>query len=188
MGGVSNVERLDPELRKRLIQLLDDPNITQQEIAELINREAGEAVVSKSSVNRYAIKMRQFSERNRQAREVAQAYLDKYGEGRQNALGKTVNEMLRMISFDLILELHEIQNSETDDPQERVTALAGVIHKISRGLKDLELAATSNAERERKLQDRLKQAADKIEKEVKAGGASEETARFVRREIMGIRD
>ena len=71
----SAIERLPDELRKRLIELLQNPAVTQQAVADIINAEAGGSVVSRSSVNRYAIKMERFADKNRQARQVAEAYL-----------------------------------------------------------------------------------------------------------------
>ena len=57
MGQKSSIDKLAPELRSKLIELLQNPSVTQKEIVELINAEAGKNVVSKSSVNRYKLRM-----------------------------------------------------------------------------------------------------------------------------------
>ena len=77
MGQKSAVDKLPEPLRKRLIELLNRPDVTQLEIVDAINAEAGEPLISKSSLNRYAQRMKKFAEKNRQAREVAEAYLEK---------------------------------------------------------------------------------------------------------------
>jgi hypothetical protein len=71
VGQKSSVEKLPKNLREKLLEMLNDPACTQAWIAEAINDEAGEAVLSKSGVNRYAQRMKKFAEKNRQAREVA---------------------------------------------------------------------------------------------------------------------
>lgn len=183
MGGKSSIDRLDPELRSTLIELLNDPNVTQQEIADTINDAAGEKVVSKSAVNRYALKMRQFTERNRQARELADAYLEKYGEEKQNQLGKVINHQLRLVVFDLMLNLQELQDG---DPEERIPALANLINKVARGVRDLEQAAHTNAERERKIKQEVAAAAEDVAKTAKTAGVSPETVSFIKNRILGI--
>ena len=111
MGQKSAVDKLPEPLRKRLIELLNRPDVTQLEIVDAINAEAGEPLISKSSLNRYALRMKKFAEKNRQAREVAEAYLEKYGSDTRNKLGKVVNEQIRLVAFDLICELEELKES-----------------------------------------------------------------------------
>jgi len=78
MGQKSSIDRLPENLRTKLIELLQNPAVTQKEIVELINAEAGENVVSRSSVNRYKLRMDKFAAKTREAREVADAYIEKY--------------------------------------------------------------------------------------------------------------
>lgn len=74
MGQKSSIDRLPPELREKLIELLQNPAVTQKEVVELINGEAGETVVSKSSVNRYKLRMDKFAAKNRQARDKVKSH------------------------------------------------------------------------------------------------------------------
>jgi DNA-binding transcriptional regulator WhiA len=67
VGQKSSVEKLPKNLREKLLEMLNDPACTQAWIVEAINGEAGEAVLSKSGVNRYALRMKKFAEKNRQA-------------------------------------------------------------------------------------------------------------------------
>lgn len=184
MGGKSSIEKLSDELRGKLIELLNKPGVTQQEITDAINEAAGETVVSKSAVNRYAMKMKEFTERNRQAREVAELYLKQHGEGRQNVLGKMLNEMLRTISFDLIVELPNLQDQ---DPQEKITTVTNLMSKMSRAMRDLEHAAKINAEREQAIRvEALQDAAETVRKNAE-NGTSKETFDRIVKEILGLR-
>ena len=61
--------------------------------------------------------MKKFAEKNRQAREVADAYLEKYGSDTRNKLGKVVNEQIRLVAFDLIAELEDAKEGGDLDPK-----------------------------------------------------------------------
>ena len=91
MGQKSSIDRLPENLRSKLIELLQNPAVTQKEVVELINSEAGETVVTKSSVNRYKLRMDRFAAKSRQAREVAESYLEKNCADNRNKLGKVTN-------------------------------------------------------------------------------------------------
>jgi hypothetical protein len=58
VGQKSSVEKLPKNLREKLLEMLNDPACTQSCIVEAINSEAGENAVSKSGVNRYALRMK----------------------------------------------------------------------------------------------------------------------------------
>ncbi|MDR0638070.1 MAG: DUF3486 family protein [Spirochaetaceae bacterium] len=81
MGQKSSIDKLPDSLRARLLEMPAGPSCTQTRIVETVNGEAGEAVLSKSAVNRYARKMKLFTEKNRQAREAAEAYLERRRRG-----------------------------------------------------------------------------------------------------------
>ncbi|MDR3146834.1 MAG: DUF3486 family protein [Treponema sp.] len=53
MGQKSAIDLLPDGLRKRVFELLDNPQETQAGIVDLINLEAGKEVLSKSSMNRF---------------------------------------------------------------------------------------------------------------------------------------
>jgi hypothetical protein len=184
MGRKSSIERLPDELRARLLKLLNDPNVTQLQIAEIINDEAGEQVVSKSAVNRYAVRMREFQEKNRQAREVAQVYVAQYGSDTQNQLGKLVNEQVRMLVFELLMAIDEIKKSG-DDP-EMIESLAFTTSKIAKAIKDLESSSTINMEREEKMRAATKKAAEEVESTVRKAGLTDETVEQIKARILGI--
>ncbi|MBQ7644119.1 MAG: DUF3486 family protein, partial [Spirochaetales bacterium] len=88
MGRPSSIDLLPSELKEKLIKLLNKPEVTQQEVTDMINELAGEKVVSKSAVNRYAQKMEDFRRKNREAREVAMMLRDEMDGSDGNVLGK----------------------------------------------------------------------------------------------------
>jgi hypothetical protein len=183
MGQKSAVDRLPKKLRDKLIEMLHDPAVTQAEVVDAINAEAGEPLISKSSMNRYAQKMKRFAEKNRQAKEIADAYIDKYGSDNRVKLGKVVNEQIRLAVFDLIGEIEEIQS----DPETKKTEIADMLYKLSRGLKELEAAEKLNAERTESIRKAaLADAAEIVEKEAKSAGLDEAKLDTIKRKILGI--
>ena len=184
MGQKSSIDRLPPDLRLKLIELLQNPSVTQKEIVELINTEAGENVVSKSGVNRYKLRMDKFAAKTREAREVADVYIEKYGTENRNKLGKVANEYIRLMVFDLITELEELKDSGEDIKPETVS---DIIYKVSRAIKELEQAEKLNAERSEEIKEALiKETAEKVESVCKKKGVTKEAKEAILSEIFGI--
>jgi hypothetical protein len=183
MGQKSAVDRLPENLRVKLLEMLQNPAITQAEIVDAINAEAGETLLSRSSMNRYAQRMKRFAEKNRQAREIADAYIDKYGTDNRVKLGKVVNEQIRLAVFDLIGEIEEIR----EDPEIKSPQIADMLYKLSRGLKELEAAEKLNAERTESIRKAaLAEAAETVEQTARSNGLSAETVEKIKTQILGL--
>jgi hypothetical protein len=183
MGQKSAVDKLPENLRSKLLEMLQSPAITQAEIVDAINAEAGETLLSRSSMNRYAQRMKHFAEKNRQAREIADAYIDKYGTDNRVKLGKVVNEQIRLAVFDLIGEIEEIQA----DPETKKTEIADMLYKLSRGLKELEAAEKLNAERTESIRKTaLAEAAEAVEQTARSNGLTAETIEKIKKQILGL--
>lgn len=184
MGQKSSIDRLPENLRSRLIELLQNPAVTQKEVAETINSEAGEKVVSKSGVNRYKLRVDKFAAKTREAREVADAYIEKYGTETRNKLGKVVNEYIKLMVFDLTTELEELKESGGEIKPED---LADIIYKVSRAIKELEQAEKLNAQREAEIKAAVqKETAEKVETVCRQKGVSKETMDMVLREVFNL--
>jgi hypothetical protein len=134
-------------------------------------------------MNRYAQRMKHFAEKNRQAREIADAYIDKYGTDNRVKLGKVVNEQIRLAVFDLIGEIEEIQA----DPEIKKTEIADMLYKLSRGLKELEAAEKLNAERTESIRKAaLAEAAEAVEQTARSNGLTAETIEKIKKQILGL--
>ena len=183
MGQKSSIDKLSPQLREKLKELLNNPSVTQLEVVNLINDEAGEAVLSKSSVNRYKLKMERFGEKMRQAREVAEMYVEKFGAYTRNKLGKVVNEHIRIAAFDLVTELEDIKDRKKIKPEQ----ISDIIFKVSRAIRDLEHAEKLNAEREAEIKAAsMTEAVEKVEKIAKNKGVSIDIMNQIKAELLGV--
>ncbi|MBO4393762.1 MAG: DUF3486 family protein [Spirochaetales bacterium] len=184
MGRPSSIDLLPSELKERLLNLLNKPDVTQQEVADMINELAGEKVVSKSAVNRYAQKMEDFRRKNREAREVAMMLKDEMDGSDGNVLGKVAIEQARIIIFELFTAIDEVKKTP-DDPK-KISSLANSINKLVRAIKELEQASEVNMKLEDKIRARAVAAAEDVEKTVKAEGLSEKTVELIKSRILGI--
>ena len=95
-----------------------------------------------------------------------------------------VNEQVRLVAFDLISELEELKEEGEVNPK----FITEVIFKVSRGLKELEMAEKLNAEREDEIRKAvLAEAAAKIEEVGKKKGVSKETLDAIYAEVFRIK-
>lgn len=186
MPRASSIEQLPPDILEQLQALLRDPRISQLDATERINAvlaDKGEELVSKSAVNRYAVRMDQVGERLRQSRAVAEMWIAKLGAQPQGQLGHLINEMLRTLAFDLTLKL---QDGEID--AESLPGLIDMLKHLSLSVMRLEKAASENVKREQDIREQARaEAADMAEKVAKQGGLSAESVQELRRAILGVK-
>lgn len=184
MGQKSSIDKLNKELRTKLIEMLQNPAVTQLEVVELINSMAGEPVVSKSSVNRYKQRMDLFTKKTAEAREVAATYIEKMGADSRNKLGKLANEQVRILVFDLLLELEELKTTGDID----LGAITDILLKVSRSLQSLERAEKLNSERTAEIKaELLAEVSEKLDEAAKKKGIDLDTMKAIKSEYFGIK-
>jgi len=183
VGQKSSIDKLPKKLRALLLEMLNNPACTQAQIVEAVNDEAGERLLSTSAMNRYAQKMRRFTERTAQARNLAEMYLERCGADSRNKLGKVINEQIRLAAYDLMLEIDEIKSKADVSDSE----LADILLKVSKSLREIEQAEKLNAERTESIRrDTLAEAAEAVEASAKSNGLSAETIGIIKKQILGL--
>lgn len=88
MAPKSNVDKLDPKVRKQLIELLQDSSLTLEYVVDEINKIAGEVLVSRSGVSRYKKRLDEILEKKKQVEAIALAWNKKRGDELGNLIGK----------------------------------------------------------------------------------------------------
>ena len=186
MPRPSTVEQLPPDILERLQELLRDPRVSQlQAVAEInaVLKGMGGRPVSKSAVNRYAVKMDKVGEKLRQSREVAEMWIAKMGAQPQGQVGHLINEMLRTMAFDLTIRLQESELTAESMPE-----VIDMLKHLSLSVVRLERAASENVKREQEIKEQARQeAADVAEKVAKNGGLSSDSVQEIRRAILGVK-
>lgn len=191
MARVSTIERLPDDIRSQLQELLRDPRVTQLDATEQINQileaEGHDGRLSKSAVNRYAVRMNEVGEKLRQSRDVAEMWIGKLGAEPQGKMGNLINEMIRSLSFDVSLML-----SEGELTEESLPGVIEMLKDLSLTTARLEKASSENVKREAEIrkQEReraAEEAASVVEETAKAQGMDEEQVKFWRAKVLGIR-
>ncbi len=188
----STVELLPDELRELLQELLRDPRVQQIQAVARINAILAEQAaagalpdgaperVSKSAVNRYALKMEEAGAKLRQSREMAAMWIGKLGAQPQGQVGHLVNEILRTLSFDMALLL---QKGELD--AESAPEVVGMLKGLALTMQRLEAASTLNVKREREIRAKaLEEAAAAVGETAKEEGVSAATILRIRRDVL----
>lgn len=187
MPPKSTIDTLPPDIKSALQQLLQDPRMTQLEVTAKINAlleaDGHEERVTKSSVNRYAVKMAEVGEKLRQSRDVAEMFIAKVGAAPQGQTGLLINEILRTLAFDLSLK---IQDADLGDP-ETLASTIDQLKALALATQRLEQSATLNVKRESDIRKQaLEDAAKEVSKIAKKGGLSAERAAEIRNQILGV--
>jgi hypothetical protein len=190
----SSIDLLPESIRQQLQELLNDRRVTQQQAGERINtilaslRDAGKlpedapARLSKSAVNRYALRMDEVGAKLRQSREVAEIFISKVGAAPQGQVGLLINEMLRSMAFDLSLKL---QDADISDP-ETMTATIDQVKALALAVQRLEQGASINVKRETEIRKQTLEAAAKtIDQTARKAGVTPETIALIH-EALGI--
>ena len=152
MSRPSRVARLPAEVREELHAWLRDPGITQTEATERANELLAALdlpPLSRHSVGRYDLRMRQAGKKLRESREVAEAWIGKLGAAPQGQIGHLVNEILRTLAFDLSLTLQDEAVNAENRP-----AVIDQLRNLSLAVVRLERAASENVKREAEIRRR----------------------------------
>lgn len=181
----SSIDLLPDLVRDQLNELLRDRKVTQKNAVIQINQILEELQypdrLSKSAVNRYAVKMDRIGKRMREGREVADALIGRLGAQPQGKVGNLVNEILRSVSFELSLNLTDGELDEENAP-----AVVSMLKDLALTTMRLEKASNLNVEREKEIRKQaLADAADTVEEAARQMGQSEEDAMFWRKKVLG---
>lgn len=181
----SSVDRLPPDIREKLFELLRDPRVTQLEttarINEILEAEGRPERVSKSAVNRLSIKMDQAGAKIRQSREMAEMWVAKLGAAPQGQVGHLLNEVVRTLAFETAVNL-----ADGDEP-----VPPKLLKELSIAIERLERAASENVKREEEIRKaerkRLAEETMKaVDEEGKKGPMTSERLRAIIKETYGV--
>ncbi|EJC1543256.1 DUF3486 family protein [Salmonella enterica subsp. enterica serovar Montevideo] len=182
-GRLSKVDLLPDSIREQLHQMLREKRHTQEEIREAINALIDEhnlpeeMQLSRTGLNRYAIRMEKVGAKIRASREMAEVWAAKLGSAPTSDVGKLLMEFVKTLAFETSMSMAE------DDKPVAPKALGQLALVAQR----LEAAAMTSHKREKAIRDAFAQEmAEKTEELVRTGGLSGDAADTIKREIMGI--
>ncbi|SDU26948.1 DUF3486 family protein [Desulfobacula phenolica] len=181
-GRPSSIDLLPEDIRSQLNAALRDRRMTQKQILEIINPlldERGKKPISRSAINRYSMQIEEKGAMMREAREAADALVGGLGEQKTTDLGRAVTELVKTLTFDLVL-------SGRDEEGEAIGV--DTLNKVALIAQRIERASKISLDREAQIRKQvLEQAADAVDETVVEGGLSDEAADMIRRQILGIK-
>ena len=182
-GRLSKVDLLPDSIREQLHQMLREKRHTQEEIREAINALIDEhnlpeeMQLSRTGLNRYAIRMEKVGAKIRASREMAEVWAAKLGSAPTSDVGKLLMEFVKTLAFETSMSMAE------DDKPVAPKALGQLALVAQR----LEAAAMTSHKREKAIRDAFAQEmSEKTEELVRTGGLSGGAADTIKREILGI--
>jgi hypothetical protein len=179
MPKPSTIDTLPPDILEQLQALLRDPRVTQLDATVRINAilaEQGQEPVSKSAVNRYAMKMDKVGAKLQQSRAIAEMWIGKLGSEPAGQTGKLLNEVVRNLAFDAAMHM-----AEDEEP-----AHPGAIKELAIAIEKLENAASKNEARDALIRKQAREeAAAELTQELKNDGISEELEASIKRILLG---
>ncbi len=183
MGRKSTVDLLPERFKDSLNQLLRDTSLTQLQVTEQLNTMLASYYsgdeplsISKSSVNRYSMKMNKLGEKIKQSRDIAEMWIGKLGSQPQGQVGHLLNEIIRNLAFDTAIALSE---GEEPTPPKLIKELAFAVEK-------LEKASSENEKRTAQIRQLAREeAAEELTQELKNDGISEQVEASIKRILLG---
>lgn len=181
MAGKSSIDRLPPVVKAYIQKLLREDRFTLDDMLDDIRqRFPNEKSPSRSALGRFKQGFEELTQKARQQREMAEAFVGALGEDASDKTGVLLVEAISTLTYQAALGAHE----KDDVTIGEVTALARAAKATmeARTMSVKERQAIEKATRERLLQE---QAAE-LDKAVKTQGMTEDQAMFWRQKFLGV--
>ncbi|MBL8260921.1 MAG: DUF3486 family protein [Xanthomonadaceae bacterium] len=179
---IGSVDRTPEDMRKFIDGVLRANRMTVDELRQQLAKLYPEAEVpSRSALYRYKGSIAELTGRMHEMQVCAEAFVSDLGENPDDKVGALMVQSLTALTAHLSLKAND-PDSETTVEDAR---------KLARAARDL-ISARSMALKERQQiedmarQKLLREQSERLDKVVKSGGLSEETAADLRRKILGI--
>lgn len=183
-GRLSKIDLLPDTIREQLHQMLREKRHTQEEIRAAINELIDnhdlpdEMQLSRTGLNRYAVRMEQVGAKIRASREMAEIWAAKLGTAPTSDVGKLLMEFVKTLAFETSMSLAEKEGS-TVEPK--------ALGQLALVAQRLEAAAMTSHKREKEIRKAFaEELAKKTDELAKRAGLTGDSAALIKREILGL--
>jgi len=187
MGRKSTLDTLPPEVKDKLDDLLENPAYTQAQITQWMNDYlksiAQPEVMTERIVNRYAASMADILQKKRDTDQVVKAWVGQMGDIPDGDFGRAIIEILRTLSFELNMKLHEQMTDAADD---ELFGFIKMFKDLAFSVEKLEKSASENEKRDAQMRVLAREeAAVELTEGLKNEGISVEVENSIRRILLG---
>ncbi|SED75221.1 phage protein Gp27 family protein [Pseudomonas anguilliseptica] len=181
MAGKSSITRLPPMVKAYIQKLLREDRMTLDDmLADIQSRFPNEKAPSRSALGRFKQGFEELTEKVRNQREMAEAFVGAFGEDASDKTGVLLVEAISTLTYQAAMGAHE--KDEVTIAEVSALARAAKATMEARTMSVKERQTIEKAARERLLQE---QAAE-LDKTVQAGGMDEATAEFWKKKFLGV--
>ena len=182
MAGKSTINRLPADVKAYLHKLLrEDRHTLDDMLADLQARYPSQKPPSRSALSRFKVGFDQLSDKARQQRQMAEAFVGAFGEDASDKTGILLIEAISTLTYQAAMGAHE----KDDVTITEICALARAAKATmeARTLSVKERQAIETATRQRLLQEQ----AAALDSAVKAKGMTEDQAQYWRQTFLGVK-
>lgn len=182
MAGKSTIKRLPPDVKAYLHKLLREDRLTLDAmLADLQARFPSATPPSRSALGRFKLGFDELTDKARQQREMAEAFVGAFGEDASDKTGVLLVEAISTLTYQAAMGAHE----KAEITIAEVTALARAAKATmeARTLSVKERQTIEKAARERLLQEQAAQ----LDRAVKTKGMTEDQAQYWRQTFLGVK-
>lgn len=185
-GKKGKIQRLAPEARAYVEQLLDEDRWTLDEVFELVKRRFPDADFSRSGLHRYQPEYTQMRERMREIERVSNALVGGLGEGGAEKANRLLAQAVTTAVTHAALKLQ----SRDDDGDDAVSMseLKDLSLAAGRAMKAQRLATEEALAIAQEARNALqREQAARLDKVVKESGLTDDVAATFRRKVLGLK-
>ena len=177
MARRPKVAGLPPDVRAWLDKALADRNFSDYEDLERLLAERG-FTIGKSSIHRYGQKLEAKLAAVKASTEAARAIAEAAPDDADLRSGAVMS----LVQTEIFNVMVMLQEAEVAEPEERLKLMA----KAAKAIAELSRAAVNQKKWETIVREKVKAAADAVERIAKKGGLSAKSAAEIRKSILGI--
>ncbi|MDH4869826.1 phage protein Gp27 family protein [Pseudomonas sp. BN515] len=177
----SSISRLPPVVKAYIQKLLREDRMTLDEMLEDIRKRfPNEKAPSRSALGRFKVGFEELTEKARQQREMAEAFVGAFGEDASDKTGALLVEAISTLTYQAAMGAHE--KDEVTIAEVSALARAAKATMEARTLSVKERQAIERAAQERLVREQQ----SKLDDLGKKGALSPKTLQRIRQEVYGL--
>ncbi|WP_025132396.1 phage protein Gp27 family protein [Pseudomonas sp. PH1b] len=181
MAGKSSINRLPPMVKAYIQKLLRKDCMTLNEmLADIQSRFPNEKAPSRSALGRFKQGFDLLTEKTRQHREQAEAFVGAFGEDASDKTGALLVEAISTLAYQAAMGAHEKDDVTTKEVAELARAAKNTMQARTLSIKERQ--AIEKAAQERLVREQQ----GKLDELGKSGALSVETLQRIRQEVYGL--
>lgn len=181
MAGKSSIQRLPPVVKAYIQKLLREDRMTLDDmLADIRSRFPNENMPSRSALGRFKLGFEELTEKARQQREMAEAFVGALGEDATDKTGVLLVEAVSTLAYQAALGAHEKDEVTIKEVTDLARAAKATMEARTLSVKERQAI-------ERAAQERLvREQQSKLDDLGKTGALTPETLQRIRQEVYGL--